>query len=154
MIKAYIPKYEDLWFRQKLLADPETMAYNHAWGGAVSFPEEKWDNWYNKWIVNAQGRFYRYLVNEEDNEFVGEIAYHYDNDRQIYIADIIVLAKYRGMGFGKQGLQLLCECAKDNGIDTLYDDIAIDNSSVKLFLKKGFYEEYRTDEFIMLKKDL
>lgn len=154
MIKAYIPKYEDLWFRKKLLSDSETMAYNHAWGGAVSFPEEKWDSWYNKWIVNAEGRFYRYLVSDEDNEFVGEIAYHYDEDREINIADIIVLAKYRGKGFGKQGLQLLCDFAKGNGIDTLYDDIAIDNSSVKLFLKNGFYEEYRTDEFIMLKKDL
>lgn len=154
MVKAYIPKYEDLWFRQKLLANPETMAYNHAWGGTVSFPEEKWDNWYNKWIVNAEGRFYRYLVNEEDNEFVGEIAYHYDKDRKINIADIIVLAKYRGMGFGKQGLRLLCEFAKNNGIDTLYDNIAIENSSVELFLKNGFFEEYRTEEFIMLKKDL
>lgn len=154
MIKAYIPKYEDLWFRQELLADPETMAYNHAWGGTVSFPEEKWDSWYNKWIVNAQGRFYRYLVSDENDEFVGEIAYHYDKDREINIADIIVLAKYRGKGFGNRGLELLCDFAKGNGIDTLYDDIAIDNSSVKLFLKNGFYEEYRTDEFIMLKKDL
>lgn len=154
MIKAYIPKYEDLWFRQELLADSETMAYNHAWGGTISFPEEKWDSWYNKWIVNAQGRFYRYLVSEENNEFVGEIAYHYDEDRHINIADIIVLAKHRGMGYGKQGLKLLCEFAKNNGVETLYDDIAIDNSSVTLFLKNGFYEEYRTDEYIMLKKDL
>ena len=33
-------------------------------------------------------------------------------------------------------------------------NIAIDNSAIKLFLKVGFYEEYRTDEIIMLKKEL
>lgn len=152
MVKAYIPEYKDLWFRRELLADAETMAYNHAWGGTISFPEEKWDSWHYRWVRNAEGRFYRYLVNEEDNEFVGEIAYHYDEDRQIYIADIIVLAKYRGKGFGKQGLKLLCECAKNNGIRALYDDIAADNPSVDLFLKSGFHEEYRTDEYIMVKK--
>ncbi len=26
MIKLYVPKYEDLWFRQMLMADEETMA--------------------------------------------------------------------------------------------------------------------------------
>ena len=36
----------------------------------------------------------------------------------------------------------------------LHDDIAIDNPAIRLFLKAGFYEEYRTDEIIMLKKDL
>lgn len=155
MIKAHIPEYKDLYFRQELLADPETMAYNHNWGGTISFPEEKWESWYGKWIVNTEGkRFYRYLLNEEDNGFVGEIAYHYDEERRINIADIIVMAKHRGKGFGSRGLQLLCEFAKNNGVDALYDDIAVDNPSVKMFLKNGFYEDYRTDEFIMVKKDL
>ena len=40
------------------------------------------------------------------------------------------------------------------GVEVLYDDIAIDNPAIKLFLKVGFYEEYRTDEYIMLKKEL
>ena len=34
------------------------------------------------------------------------------------------------------------------------DDIAIDNPAARLFLKAGFTEEYRTDEIIMLKKEL
>ena len=52
------------------------------------------------------------------------------------------------------GLELLCRAAKENGIPVLYDDIAIDNTAIKLFLKNGFYEEYRTEEKIVLKKDL
>lgn len=155
MLKLYVPKYEDLWFRQMFMADAETMAYNHAWGGTIPFPKEDWKDWYDYWIVNAEGkRFYRYLVHVEKNEFVGEIAYHYDEARAINVADIIIFAKYRGNGFGKQGLQMLCEAARNNGVQQLYDDIAIDNSARKLFLENGFYEEYRTEEIIMLKKDL
>ena len=67
---------------------------------------------------------------------------------------IIIYSKYRHYGYGKQGLELLCKIAKDNGIKYLYDDIAIDNSAIKLFLDNGFIEEYRTDELIYLKKTL
>lgn len=40
MITCYIPKIEDLWFKETMLADPDTMSYNHAWGGTISFPKE------------------------------------------------------------------------------------------------------------------
>ena len=150
MIKLYKPKLEDLWFRKALLGDEETMSYNHHWGGAIPFPEEDWADWYDHWIINAgKERFYRYLVNEND-EFVGEIAYHFDGEH--YLADIIVAAQYRNKGYGKEGLSLLCLVAKENGIQELYDDIAIDNPAISLFLKLGFAEEYRTQEIIMLKK--
>lgn len=49
---------------------------------------------------------------------------------------------------------MLCEAARANGVEILYDDIAIDNPAIRLFLNFGFCEEYRTDEIIMLKKVL
>lgn len=70
------------------------------------------------------------------------------------MADVIVYAPFRKKGYGSIGLNLLCNAAKQNGIKQLYDDIAIDNPSVTMFLKNGFVEEYRTSEFIMLKKEL
>ena len=155
MITLYVPKLEDLWFREELLADPDTMAYNHAYGGTISFPEEKWRDWYSRWVLNTKGkRFYRYLVNEDNNEFVGEIAYHFDEEREIYIASIIIKAEHRKNGFGKQGLYRLCEAAKENGITVLYDDIAIDNSAIMLFLDEGFEIDSQNDEFAMMKKIL
>ncbi len=155
MVKLYIPKLEDLWFRQMFMADEETMSYNHNWGGTIPFPQEDWADWYDDWVINTEGkRFYRYLQDEANDEFVGEIAFHFDEEQKIHIADIIVYSKFRGKGFGEQGLLALCEAAKENGIEVLYDNIAIDNSAVKLFLKVGFYEEYRTEEIIMLKKEL
>ena len=42
MVKLYIPKYEELWFRQMFMADEKTMSYNHAWGGTIPFPEKNW----------------------------------------------------------------------------------------------------------------
>jgi len=38
MVRPYIPRLEDLWFRQALLADGQTMSYNHAYGGTIAFP--------------------------------------------------------------------------------------------------------------------
>ena len=153
MLETVIPTLEDMWFRESLLADEETMSYNHAWGGTISWPKEKWREWYEHWIVNHEDkRYYRYL--KDENGFVGEIAYHYDPEYDGFVADIIIFSGYRGKGYGYRGLELLCDAARENGISVLYDDIAIDNTAVRLFLKKGFYEEYRTKEKIVLRKDL
>lgn len=155
MIHLYTPSFNDLWFRQKLLGDDATMEYNHSYGGAIDFPKEKWLSWFERWITNHDNkRFYRYLQETETGRFVGETAYHYDDEREIYLADIIVSAEYRGKGYGGEGLSLLCEAAGKNGIKALCDDIAIDNRAVGLFLKQGFCEDYRTDEYVMLKKAL
>ena len=154
MVNEYRPLLPDLWFRQKMLADPDTMQYNHAWGGTVPFPEEEWEEWYGYWLDgDASLRYYRYLTGE-NGDFIGEMAYHYDPRRRIHVADIIVYAPYRRKGYGGEALSLLCEKARENGIGFLYDDIAADNPAVGLFLKHGFHEEYRTDKIIMLRKKL
>ena len=154
LVSLYTPSLEELWFRQKMMADPETMSYNHAWGGIIPFPKDKWADWYDFWVVNNEGkRYYRYLK-ENSGRFIGEVAYHYDEKHCLYIASIIVYAPYRGQGYGDIGLKLLCAAARYNGVSVLYDDIAADNPAISLFLKNGFIEEYRTPEIIMLKKEL
>lgn len=88
----------------------------------------------------------------QSGDFVGEVAYHFDLDSKSWLTNVIIYAKYRHKGYGTEGLKLLCQVAKENGISELYDDIAIDNSGISIFLKSGFVEEYRTDQIIMLKK--
>ena len=154
MLTIYQPRYKDLWFRQMMLADEETMSYNHAWGGTIPWPKAEWGDWYDRWVANPKdGRLYRYVKNSS-GDFVGEIAYHYDEDRNIHICDVIVLAKYRGRGYGSAGINLLCQAAKENGVAVLYDDIAADNPSWKLFLKNGFEIDWQNDEVVMVKKVL
>lgn len=155
ILEIIIPKIEELSFKQELLSDEETMSYNHQFGGVIQFPKEKWKRWYEKWIGSKNPYyFYRYLYSIELKKYVGEIAYHYEKETNRYLCDVIVHAKYRGNGFGKEGLNLLCQCAKKNGIHTLYDDILLDNPSVHLFLKNGFIEEERTNEVVIVKKRL
>lgn len=154
MLETYEPKFEDLWFRQQMLEDEETMSYNKAWGGTIPFPLEKWEGWFDDWVANHYNRkYYRYLKNEEGT-FVGEIAYHFDSQYDGYVANVIIYFKYRNNGYGSLGLRMLCDAAKENGIISMYDDIAIDNPAISIFLKQGFVEQYRTDAIILLKKDL
>lgn len=155
MIILYRPKPEDLWFREQFMADPETMSYNRAWGGTIPFPRSGWEKWYDCWVIRRENkRFYRYLQDTETGAFLGETAYHYDEEQHMWLADVIVAAEHRGKGYGRAGLDLLCEAARENGIGVLWDNIALDNPAVTLFLHAGFTEEYRTEEYIMLKKTL
>ncbi len=154
MLTLVEPTFDDLWFREKLLADEDTMAYNAKWGGTIPFPKEKWESWYEAWVKNpGANRYYRYLRNAQ-NELVGEAAYHYDKSRDIYICDVIVLAQYRNQGYGTDTLKQLCQAAKKNGITVIYDDIAADNPSYKLFLENGFEIEYQDGKIVMVKKTL
>ena len=153
MIELYEPRLEELWFKAAMLADAETMSYNHAYGGTIPFPREKWAGWYERWIANQDGsRFYRYI--KDGDCFLGEVAYHLDEERQIYIADVIVHATHRGKGIGREALQLLCEAARPRGIKTIYDEIALDNPAVSMFVRCGFEEVMRNDELILVKKEL
>lgn len=154
-VVLYRPRLEELDFRQALLADPETMAYNHAYGGAIDFPRERWADWYARWVEDGTGeRFYRYLRRESDGKLMGEAAYRYDDEFVEYVCDVLVAAQYRSRGFGRQGLELLCTAARKNGVKRLVDNIAIDNPSVKLFRQCGFQERLRNDEYILMEKEL
>ena len=105
MITLVTPKLEDMWFRETLVGDEETMAYNKKWGGAIDFPKNKWEDWYARWVAHPKNkRFYQYILSEDDC-FVGEAAYHFDESRQMYVTNVIVMAKYRGKGYGSAGLK-------------------------------------------------
>ena len=153
MIVLHKPDLEELWFKQVMLADAETMSYNHAYGGTSAVPPQCWEAWYKRWIIHHENRrFYRYI--KQNETFVGEIAYHFDEQLQLYLADVIVFAPYRTKGYGRTALQLLCDAAREQGIRQLYDNIALDNPAISLFLSCGFREVLRTEEFILVEKNL
>ena len=85
------PQIDDLWFRQLLLSDLETMSYNHAWGGTIPFPKEKWKEWFDRWVGNpSEERFFRYITVDNSRVFIGEAAWHHDTEQDLWLVDIII----------------------------------------------------------------
>ena len=112
------------------------------------------------------GHFYAVLSPNGDIASVCALTYQDDDYEHPYEGSWLTIQpymvmhrcsvkeKYRHQGYGREGLRMLCEIAKKNGITVMYDDIALDNPAITLFLKEGFEEEYRTEEIILLKKQL
>jgi diamine N-acetyltransferase len=137
-LSCITPKKEDLWYRKSIVEDELTMEFNN---GTVPFPEEKWDDWYARWIGNGNPNFwYAYLVDNDSKEYVGEIAYRKRNDEEDFATlNIIVEHKHRGKGYGKDGLHLLVTNAFKNGFHEVRDFINRDsNISHNAFSSFGF----------------
>ena len=45
MLSLYKPTFQELSYRQKILSDPATMAYNEPWGGTIDFSPDRWEAW-------------------------------------------------------------------------------------------------------------
>lgn len=124
MIELYIPRLEDLWFRQELLSDPATMSYNRGYEldmptyhndtGCIDFPREDWDGWYARWVGGpdaGRSRFYAYLRDEESGDFLGEVCLYQADGPGIYEMGIVLHSKRRGNGLSKEGMALLLDYA-------------------------------------------
>ena len=113
-LELYIPKLEELWFYQKMNADPETMSYNAPWfppDGCVPFPRDAWEEWYARMIGQEPKRFYAYLRRRADGAFVGSVNYRYTPEEDWWDMGILIYAPERGRGYGAQGLRLLLDRA-------------------------------------------
>ena len=169
-LKIYVPRLEDYWYEQKLQSDPNTMSYNAGWDvsydgyhydtGCIDFPKSKWEDTFNK--RKNENKFFAYLKDTNINEYVGYINYHYNENENKYYCGILIESKYRGKGYSKQGLKLLCDYAKEHGVTELYDDFEIDRNGIKIFEDLGFkivnkYNAKRFDkdiEIVVVKKVL
>ena len=170
-IELYIPKLEDYWYEAKVQSDPDSMSYNagydvsyfgyHYDTGCIDFPEEKWEETYNKRIND--NKFFAYVKDNDLNEFVGYVNYHYNKNDDRYECGILIDSNHRGKGYSKKALELLCEEAKKNGVKELYDNFELDRKSAfKVFIEEGFevvekqtWKKFGTDtEGVIIKKVL
>ena len=146
-IELYIPKLEDYWYEAKVQSDPDSMSYNagydvsyfgyHYDTGCIDFPEEKWEETYNKRIND--NKFFAYVKDNDLNEFVGYVNYHYNKNDDRYECGILIDSNHRGKGYAKKALELLCEEAKKNGVKELYDNFELDRKSAfKVCIEEGF----------------
>lgn len=147
-IYLHTPKISELWYRQKLLSDPDTMSFNrnsilsnviyNYKIGCIDFPKENWKNWFDYWVNRMPIRYYAYVARSSDDEFVGEV-YLYKNENidpyeDQYEMGIIIENKYRCNGYGKQAIDLLLNVAfTEMGAFSVHNE----------------FESYRTDVLSM-----
>jgi len=146
-ITLYIPNIEDLWYEQKLQADPLTMSYNagydvkyygyHYDTGCIDFPKERWKEIFDNRI--NENKYFAYIKDNDINEYVGYVNYHYNKIDNRYECGIVIEAQHRGKGYSKTALKLLCDTAKNSGIKELYDNFEeYRENTLKLFKSVGF----------------
>lgn len=146
-VELIIPKFEDLWYREKLMSDPNTMDYNagydlsfdgyHYDTGCIDFPKYKWEAWYEKFI-NSNDRFYAYILDKDTNEYVGYLNYHL-TDEKSYMMGIVIEGSKRGNGYMEPALLKLIQHAKASGIDALCDTVPLSREkALKKFYQFGF----------------
>ena len=146
-ISLYIPKLEDFWYEEKVESDPESMSYNagydvsyygyHYDTGCIDFPKERWQFVLDRRI--RENRYFAYIKDNDINEYVGYVNYQYNSDENRYECGILIESIYRGKGYSKDALKLLCDVAKENGIKEMYDNFEIDRgNTLAIFKKVGF----------------
>lgn len=146
-ISLYIPKVEDYWYEQKVQSDPLSMSYNagydvsyfgyHYDTGCIDFPSERWQEVYDKRI--KENRYFAYIKDNDVDEFVGYVNYHFNNSANRYECGIVIDSNYRGKGYSKLALRLLCDAAKKAGVKELYDNFEINReNTLNVFKKVGF----------------
>lgn len=156
----HVPAYEELWYRQKLMQDPDTMSYNKGYElnfdhydkatGCIAFPEEEWEDWYNYYIGQESQRFYAYIVRDSDGEFIGEVNAHRNADAGWYEMGIVLEAKYRGKGYAVTALWLLLKYVFETmGAKAVHNEFEEERSAaVKTHLSVGF-TRYRQENRIL-----
>ena len=147
MLKLVKPNLEDYWYEQKLQSDPKTMNYNAGWDvnyygyhydtGCIDFPEERWKETEER--RKRENIIFFYIYDTDINSYIGYC--HYKKSDRCDIG-ILIEDKYKGRGYGKKGLILLCQKAFNDEIDKVYDSIEYSRkNAIKLFKSIGFKEE-------------
>ena len=146
-ISLYIPKLEDYWYEAKIQSDPLSMSYNagydvsyygyHYDTGCIDFPKDRWEDTFNRRV--NENRYFAYIKDNDIDEYVGYVNYHYNKNDDRYECGIVIESIYRNKGYSKIALKLLCEEAKRKGIKELYDNFEIDRgNTLDLFKQVGF----------------
>ena len=106
-ITLYVTLLEDYWYEQKIQADPLSMDYNAGYDvsyygynydtGCIDFPEERWKEIYDRRI--RENRYFAYIKDNDIDDYVGYVNYHYNKNDNRYECGIVIESKYRGKGY-------------------------------------------------------
>ncbi|MBO5248316.1 MAG: GNAT family N-acetyltransferase [Clostridia bacterium] len=144
-LRLYLPQYNELLFREQLLSDPKTMAFNrfkepspdyHPDTGCIDFPRGTWALWYDFWMDREPDNFYAVIA--DGRTPIGEVSWFFDG--KTHNVGIILLAKYRQKGYCSPALRLLAQRAfEQNDLPALTVTLSTANTAaVKGFTAAGF----------------
>ncbi len=146
----HIPSLVELWYRQQIMNDPDTMEYNKGYNlgyegyhnitGCIDFPETQWESWYH-WFVNGKPqRFYAYIVRREDNTFIGEVNAHPSSQGNWHDMGIVIESKYRGLRYATEALDLLLkEVFETMPVNTIHNNFEMNRiAALRTHLSSGF----------------
>lgn len=151
-LELYVPKVDDLWFRQRMLEDPATMAYNahldldmdgyRRETGCIDFPRAKWAAWHARWIGREPERFYAYVRRCADGAWLGEVCFYRVPQRDWWDMGIVLYAPHRGKGYADAAVRLmLAHAFLDCGVNRIHNHFEIDRpAATPLHAAAGFRE--------------
>ena len=151
-LQLYVPKLDDLWFRQEMMADPATMSYNAHWDvayagyhpdtGCIDFPEDAWADWYDQWIGQEPEYFYAYIVRCSDGAWLGEVCFHHTPEQDWWDMGIVLYAPYRRKGYAVPALRLMLDRAfRDGGVTRLHNEFELTRpAALEIHRTVGFRE--------------
>lgn len=152
-LTLHVPTMEELTFRQSMMADPATMAYNAPWfppDGCLAFPRQDWGRWYSEWVGHRPDRFYAYLRRLSDGSFVGEVDYRRPPGCDRWDMGIVICSAYRGTGYGMEGLRLLLKHAfLADGVTCLQNDFEASRTAALRIHKAVGFREIGTEKGIV-----
>lgn len=151
-LKLHVPGLREMDYRRRLLAQPETMAYNRGQPvdapgydvatGCIDFPMSDWRFWRDIWLWREPSRYSAYLFDEDLGAFVGEVVYYYDMESDAHGTGVLIEHAHRNRGCGCEGLRLLAEHAFARPeVERLFAELPLEReAAVRMYLTAGFRE--------------
>lgn len=176
-ICLHIPNKSELWFKKFLKEDSKSMDYNAGYNvkfkgynfddGTIKTDIKELENvWYKNWINNWPEKYYAYIQLQNSKEFIGEIYAKYFSEDDSYEIGIVILGKFRGLGYSNIAIKLLCNELKKLGAKRLFHELPKSRlSAIKAdihngfsIVKTGYYGEFlkfgKVEELCRLEKIL
>ena len=108
--------------------------------------EDVYDSYFEFLVNEVAKKNGKIFVAESNNEIVGFIAFYftkdeYESSKALYISDLVVLEKFRGLGVGSNLLKFADEHAKQQGTKFVkIGALAKNHNAIDLYRKKGFVD--------------
>lgn len=111
--------------RRSWLADLDMMSFNRGWAlddrgydgvtGCIEFPENRWSDWYDRWVGRPSDRRYWFVVDSQGQP-VGHVFFRLDQeDGRVAHVGVNIVPARRGRGLGALALDLLLDEVRRDG---------------------------------------